>query len=148
MFNVCPEWLSKANHISANADSVGDGEHDANGASYSGSESPGDDVVDAAPWYLAVAGDGWEGEGGEPGDDVTQGDHQQALPDARLANDPGQSEEEHGAPDIEETSQQYSLHPTELDHLPLPGVHLLLLRLPLHRLPRHQLRQSWPAGEK
>ena len=40
---------------------------------------PGDDVVDASPGYLAVAGDGGEGEGGEPGDHVAEGDHQQTL---------------------------------------------------------------------
>ena len=40
---------------------------------------PGDDVVDASPGYLAVAGDRGEGEGGEPGDHVAEGDHQQTL---------------------------------------------------------------------
>ena len=47
---------------------------------------PGDDVVDASPGYLAVAGDGGEGEGGEPGDHVAEGDHQQTLAMATTSN--------------------------------------------------------------
>ena len=68
------------------------------------------------------------------------------LPNARLSHDPGESEEEHGAPDVEETPKQDPLHPAEPDHLPLPVLLLLadLLLLLLPPGPHHELSQTRP----
>ena len=68
------------------------------------------------------------------------------LPNARLSHDPGESEKEHCAPDVEETPEQDPLHPAEPDHLALP----VLLRLAADLLhlrpgPRHQLPQARPG---
>ena len=67
-------------------------------------------------------------------------------PYASLAHHPGQPQEEHRAPDVEEASQENALHPPKLDHLPLPGVHLLLHPRLLHRRALHKLGQGRSAG--
>ena len=41
------------------------------------------------------------------------------LPDARLAHHPGEPEEEHGAPDVEEARDVNPSAPTKLVHFPL-----------------------------
>ena len=41
--------------------------------------SPGYDIVHSSPGYLAIAGDGGQREGGEPGDHIAQGYHHQTL---------------------------------------------------------------------
>ena len=41
--------------------------------------SPGYDIVHPSSGYFAITGDGGQGQSGEPGDHITQGDHHQAL---------------------------------------------------------------------
>ena len=67
------------------------------------------------------------------------------LPYATLANDPGQTEEQHRTPDVQKTPDhqnaisflqkvsphEHSFNPTKLDHFPPPRVHLVLLLHPL-----------------
>ena len=63
---------------------------------------------------LSVGGDGGHGDGGDDGDDVGEDDHGEALEDAGLAHHPGQPQEQHHAPDVQETSQIHSLQAASL----------------------------------
>ena len=83
---------------------------------------------------MSVGADGRHGDGGDDGDDVGEDDDPQPLQYAGVANYPGESEEEHHPPDVEEAPHEDALKPTELDRgrlllaLVLPG----LLRAVLH----------------
>ena len=74
---------------------------------------------------LSVGGDGGHGDGGDDGDDVGEDDHGEALEDAGLAHHPGQPQEQHHAPDVEETSHINPFKPAKLDG----GGHLLAILL-------------------
>ena len=78
---------------------------------------------------LSIGADSRHGDGGDDGDDVGQEDDTQSLQDAGVSNHPGESEEQHHPPDVEETPHVDAFKPTELDR-----VHLLLLTVLLPSL--------------
>ena len=75
---------------------------------------------------MSIGADGRHGDGGDDGDDVGEEDDPQPLQYAGVAHHPGESEEEHDAPDVEEAPHEDSFKPTELDRVRL----LLTLLLP------------------
>ena len=71
---------------------------------------------------LSIGAHSGHGDCGDDGDDVGEDDDPQSLQYAGVAHYPGESEEEHHPPDVEEAPHEDTFKPTELN-----GVRLLLL---------------------
>ena len=89
---------------------VGDCEHETNSSTELRAQAAGYHVVDAASADLAVSGDCGHAEGCDGGDEVGEQQHRRALQHARLANHPGETEEEHDAPNVEKAPHVHTLN--------------------------------------
>ena len=66
-------------------------------------EAPGDEVVGPAPLDLAIGADGGHGEGGDDCDHAREEDDDSSQTDPCLTHHPAQSDEQHHAPDVQQT---------------------------------------------
>ena len=105
---------------------VGDGEHESNGSAKLGTQAPRYHVIDAATLHQAVGRHSGHGDGGDGGDNVGEDEDGEPLEDARLPDHPGEPEEEHHPPDVEQAWDVNASTPTKLVHFPLLSISTIL----------------------
>ena len=105
---------------------VGNGEHESNGSAKLGTQAPRYHVIDAATLHQTVGGHGGHGDGGYGGDNVGEDEDGEPLQDARLPDHPGEPEEEHHPPDVEQAWDVNPSAPTKLIHFPLLSISTIL----------------------
>lgn len=107
--------LAEAHHVHGARHRIGQREYQADRAAKLGTQRPRYHVVGAAALDHTVRADGGHGQRRDARHNGGRQDEHDRLDDAGLTDHPAEAQEQHDAPNVEQTSHQHALDPAELD---------------------------------